>query len=109
MKKLLLLPILIIVACSSTPKNPPSQAQIDAIQRSLDIEGEDRWANWKATNTEGVVNIRVAADPIANAIAISGYIDLIAGIHQEHAPKSDCWIRISQWSELKKSKYIKGK
>ena len=109
MKKLILLSILLIVGCSSTSKTAPSQSQIDAIQRSLDIEGEDRWANWKATNYKNEVMIRVATDPRANDIAISGYVDLIAGIHQKHAPKSNCWIKILQIGETKKTKFIRGK
>ena len=92
-----------------SPSHPP-QSVLDAIQKSLDINGEDRWANWKVgyNNDERKIYIQVAADPMANKIAMSGYIKLIKDIHQEHASEYNMVGRVFQLGEQKESCIVKG-
>ena len=89
----------------------PSQSVLDAIQKSLDIEGEERWANWKVgyNKDEKNIYIQVAADPRANSIAIDGYIELIKHIHKKHAKKFNLVGRVYQIGDLKESCYVYGK
>lgn len=104
--------LILFIGCNTTqPKPPPPQSTIDAIQKNLDIEGEDRWANWKVgyNKEEGNLYIQVAADPMANDIAMSGYIDLIKHIHKKHAQEYNLVGRVYQWGDLKKSCYVNGR
>ena len=89
----------------------PSQSVLDAIQKSLDVNGEERWANWKVgyNKDEKNIYIQVAADPIANSIAIKGYIGLIKDIHKEHAEAFNLVGRVYQMGDLKESCYVYGK
>ena len=89
----------------------PSQSVLDAIQKSLDIEGEERWANWKVgyNKDEKNIYIQVAADPRANSIAIDGYIELIKHIHKKHAKEFNLVGRVYQIGDLKESCYVYGK
>ena len=89
----------------------PSQSVLDAIQKSLDVNGEDRWANWKVgyNKDEKNIYIQVAADPIANSIAIKGYIGLIKDIHQDYAKEFNLVGRVYQMGDLKESCYVYGK
>tara|TARA_X000001388_G_C2229183_1_gene122416 strand:+ start:106 stop:507 length:402 start_codon:yes stop_codon:yes gene_type:complete len=88
----------------------PNQTVLDAIQKSLDSNGEDRWANWKVGYNESEKNIyiQVAADPLANEIAMKGYIELIKDIHKRHAVEYNMVGRVFQLGESKESCYVYG-
>ena len=83
---------------------------MDAIQKSLDLNGEDRWLNWKVgyNKDERNIYIQVAADPMANKIAMKGYIGLIKDIHKEHASRYNMVGRVFQIGKQKESCIVKG-
>ena len=89
----------------------PTSEQISAIKRSLDYEGEDRWANWdvKYLAEDKVLLYRIALYGMSNEIAMDGYIDLIRDISHKHAPKSNCQIRLMKNGKRVKGKYINAK
>ena len=89
----------------------PTMEQISAIKKSLDYEGEDRWANWdvKYLAEDRVLLYRIALYPISNEIAMNGYIDLIKDISHKHASEYDCSIRLLKMGERVKSKWINAK
>ena len=89
----------------------PTMEQISAIKKSLDYEGEDRWANWdvKYLAEDRVLLYRIALYDISNEIAMDGYIDLIKDISHKHAPKNDCSIRLLKMGKRVKSKWINAK
>jgi hypothetical protein len=83
----------LFIPSKSTQTKVPStkthlpESVIRNINLSLDVEGENRWANWKASYlpNDRTVLIRIAADPSANEIALNGYCVLIKDIVKEHA------------------------
>ena len=105
--------------CSSESQKPlskssspaPTMEQVSAIKKSLDYEGEDRWANWdvKYLAEDRVLLYRIALYEMSNEIAMDGYIDLIKDISHKHAPKIDCSIRLLKMGKRVKSKWINAK
>ena len=117
MKKLLFIALFIIGCVSTPPKPPPPQSTMDVIEEELAGWGgadelfDARWANWKVgyNKDEGNLYIQVAAQPSANDIAMSGYLDIIKDIHKKYASSYNLVGRVHQWGEQKKSCYVKGR
>ena len=88
-----------------TPLAPPSQSVLDAMENDLAEWGEGRWHNWDATYHDGMVELRVAADPAANETALNGYCDILRDIAKEHAPGYTFVGNIAVLGEIKKKCY----
>ena len=110
----LIIVCLVIYAITSTggpsqPKAktpiPPSQSVLDAMENDLAEWGEGRWHNWDATYHDGMVELRVAADPAANETALNGYCDILRDIAKEHAPGYTFVGNIAVLGEIKKKCY----
>ena len=104
---LLLITLTLIAGCSFEKKPPLPQSKLDAINERLDSWGDERWRNWKASYLEKdeTLLIRVAADPMANEIAMNGYCNILKDLANEYAPGYSFVGSIYQYGELKKSCY----
>ena len=109
MRQLPTILLLFIFSCSE-PMNPPTEEQMKSIRNSMEIESEERWANWdvKYQSDDEYLFYRVAVHPFANDIAIKGYMNLIKGIHRKHAKEYDCSIRIMKMGERKLFDTVRG-
>ncbi len=114
-KNFILLFFFLFIGCSETLP-PPSTQTINLIEKELsrwgdsDDASEARWPNYKVgyNKTEGNLYIQVAAQPLANDIAMNGYINIIKDIHSKYAKEYNLVGRVYQMGEQKKTCYVNG-
>ena len=110
MRLLLSILCLFLFSCGGEPEIPPTQAQLDAITSELNSWGEDRWHNWKVSylRNDETILVRIAIDPMANEIAMDGYIDIVKKEIKKHARKYDATIRLLKYGEIVKYGFVRG-
>ena len=108
---MLILSLCLLTSCENKKLIPhPNQSVLDKIQDSLDENGKDRWANWKVgyNDSERNIYIQVAADPLANEVAMKGYLELIKQIHKREAIQYNMVGRVFKLGKQKFSCIVDG-